>query len=85
MYMENRITDNSLKKGKQCMEENNKIIGNEELETGKEKLVDDMKDLLNIVQLLALTLESNEEDEHIIRSVYVIEKMVRSIMDNDLM
>ena len=85
--MENRITDNSLKKGKQRMEENNKIIGNEneKLETAKEKLVDDMKDLLNIVQLLALTLESTEEDEHILRSVYVIEKMVRSIMDNDLM
>ena len=85
MYMENRMTNNSLKKGKQRMEENNKIIGNEELETAKEKLVDDMKDLLNIVQLLALTLESNEEDGHIIRSVYIIEKMVRSIMDNDLM
>lgn len=46
-----------------------------------ESIREDMEDVLNIVQLLAISLEDNEEDGHIIRSVHVIQKMIEAVID----
>lgn len=46
-----------------------------------ESIREDMEDVLNIVQLLAVSLEDNEEDGHIIRSVHVIQKMIKAVID----
>lgn len=46
-----------------------------------ESIREDMKDILNIVQLLTISLENNEEDEHVIRSVNVIQRQIKSIID----
>ena len=46
-----------------------------------ESIREDMEDVLNVVQLLAVSLEDNEEDSHIIRSVDVIQKMIKAVID----
>ncbi|MCI8973493.1 MAG: hypothetical protein HFH79_07875 [Lachnospiraceae bacterium] len=46
-----------------------------------ESMREDMEDVLNIVQLLVVSLEDNEEDSHIIRSVHVIQKMIEAVID----
>lgn len=46
-----------------------------------ESIREDMEDVLNIVQLLAVSLEDNEDDSHIIRSVRVIQKMIKAVID----
>ena len=46
-----------------------------------ESMREDMEDVLNIVQLLVVSLEDNEEDSHIIRSVHVIQKMIKAVID----
>lgn len=46
-----------------------------------ENIREDMKDILNIVQLLAISLEDNEEDDHVIRSVNVIQRLIKSVID----
>ena len=46
-----------------------------------ESIREDMKDILNIVQLLIISLENNEEDEHVIRSVNVIQRLIKSVID----
>lgn len=46
-----------------------------------ESIREDMEDVLNIVQLLAVSLEDNEDDSHIIRSVHVIQKMIKAVID----
>ena len=60
-----------FKKGDQRMEEKNSL----------ESIREDMKDILNIVQLLIISLENNEEDEHVIRSVNVIQRLIKSVID----
>lgn len=60
-----------FKKGDQRMEERNSL----------ESIREDMKDILNIVQLLIISLENNEEDEHVIRSVNVIQRLIKSVID----
>ena len=52
------------------MEENNIVDIKEELE-----------EVLNIMQLLEISLTNNEDDEHIIRSLHVLQRMVKSVMD----
>ncbi|EOS24680.1 hypothetical protein C804_05151 [Lachnospiraceae bacterium A4] len=46
-----------------------------------ESIREELEDVLNIVQLLAVSLEDNEEDSHIIRSVDVIQKMIKAVID----
>ena len=60
-----------FKKGDQRMEEKN----------SPESIREDMKDILNIVQLLIISLENNEEDEHVIRSVNVIQRLIKLVID----
>ena len=43
----------------------------------QEHLTEQVKDIVNIVQLLEVELETNEDDEHIIRTVSIIEKMLQ--------
>ena len=56
------------------MEEKN-IVGN--IVDIKEEL----EEVLNIMQLLEISLTNNEDDEHIIRSLHVLQRMVKSVMD----
>ena len=59
------------KKGRNnSMEEKNIVDIKEELE-----------EVLNIMQLLEISLTNNEDDEHIIRSLHVLQRMVKSVMD----
>ncbi len=46
-----------------------------------ESIREDMEDILNVVQLLAVSLDDNGEDSHIIRSVHVIQKMIKAVID----
>ena len=46
-----------------------------------ESIREDMEDVLNVVQLLAVSLDDNGEDSHIIRSVDVIQKMIKAVID----
>ena len=46
-----------------------------------ESIREDMEDVLNVVQLLAVSLDDNGEDSHIIRSVHVIQKMIEAVID----
>lgn len=46
-----------------------------------ESIREELEDILNIVQLLAVSLDDNEEDSHIIRSVDVIQKMIKAVID----
>ena len=44
-------------------------------------IMEDMEDILNIVQLLEMSLKDNGDDCHIIRSVHVIHRMIKAAMD----
>lgn len=50
-----------------------------------ESLEEKLQDVHNITQLLSISLSENQEAEYIIRSVNIIEKMIRSILDDDFM
>lgn len=42
---------------------------------------EELEEVLNIMQLLEISLTNNEDDEHIIRSLHVLQRMVKSVMD----
>ncbi|MCI8973497.1 MAG: hypothetical protein HFH79_07895 [Lachnospiraceae bacterium] len=42
---------------------------------------EELEEVLNIMQLLEISLAENEDDEHIIRSLHVLQRMVKSVMD----
>lgn len=46
-----------------------------------EQLEDDLEDVKNIIHLLEMSLESNQDDEHIIKSVSIIHKMVSAVIE----
>ena len=51
---------------------------------GEKNIVDikeELEEVLNIMQLLEISLTNNEDDEHIIRSLHVLQRMVKSVMD----
>ncbi len=50
-----------------------------------ESLEEKLQDVHNITQLLSISLSENQEAEYIVRSVNIIEKMIRSILDDDFM
>ena len=56
------------------MEEKN-IVGN------MVDIKEELEEVLNIMQLLEISLTNNEDDEHIIRSLHVLQRMVKSVMD----
>lgn len=55
-----------------------------EIRLGFETLQTNIEDVRNIVQLLEISLTENKEDKHIIRSVNVIDKMLKSILVEDM-
>lgn len=59
------------------MEEKNMIKESEQTVKIKEEL----EEILNIMQLLEISLAENEDDGHIIRSLHVLQRMVKSVMD----
>lgn len=44
----------------------------------KENLEEQTKDAINILQLLTVELSANEDDEHTIRAVSIVEKILKS-------
>lgn len=49
-----------------------------------ETLQTNVCDVRNIVQLLEMSLTENQDDKHIIRSIKIIDKMVRTIEVEDI-
>lgn len=47
-------------------------------------IIERLLDIQNVVQLLEVNLDSNNEDKSIIRSVQLINKMIDSMMSNEL-
>lgn len=61
----------------------NGITGKNELLTAAEKLQTGLEDIKNIVQLLEMSLANNKDDEHIIRSVNIINRMIETSINED--
>ena len=66
-----------MKERNNSMEELNMIKESEQAVEIKEEL----EEVLNIMQLLEISLAENEDDGHIIRSLHVLQRMVKSVMD----
>lgn len=47
----------------------------------KENLEEQTKDAINILQLLSVELSANEDDEHTIRAVCIVEKILKSNLE----
>lgn len=47
----------------------------------KENLEEQIKDAINILQLLKVELSANEDDEHTVRAVSIVEKILKSTME----
>ena len=47
----------------------------------KENIEEQIRDAMNIVQLLEVELSANEDDEHIIRTVSIVEKILKSSVE----
>lgn len=47
----------------------------------KENLEEQIRDAMNILQLLEVELSANEDDEHIIRTVSIVEKILKSSVE----
>lgn len=43
-----------------------------------ETAIEQVKDAINILQLLSVDLSANEEDSHILRSVSIVERILKS-------
>ena len=47
----------------------------------KENIEEQIRDAMNILQLLEVELSANEDDEHIIRTVSILEKILKSSLE----
>lgn len=47
----------------------------------RESIEEQTKDAINILQLLQVELSANEDDEHTIRTVSIVEKMLKSNLE----
>ena len=47
----------------------------------KENIEEQIRDAMNILQLLEVELSANEDDEHIIRTVSIVEKILKSSVE----
>lgn len=47
----------------------------------KENLEEQTKDAINILQLLKVELSANEDDEHTIRAVCIVEKILKANLE----
>lgn len=52
----------------------------ENIKFAVENLEDNLQDVQNMVQLLAMSCKNNEEDEHIVRSIHIVDKMLKGIL-----
>lgn len=48
----------------------------------RKNIEEQIKDVINITQLLLVELAANDDDTHILRSVGIIEKMLQSTLKN---
>ena len=46
-----------------------------------EENIEEIRDAMNILQLLEVELSANEDDEHIIRTVSIVEKILKSSLE----
>ena len=77
-FLEVHLQKKTYMKGRNGnMEEKNMIKESEQTVKIKEEL----EEVLNIMQLLEISLAENEDDGHIIRSLHVLQRMVKSVMD----
>lgn len=47
----------------------------------KENIEEQIRDAMNILQLLEVELSANEDDEYIIRTVSIVEKILKSSLE----
>lgn len=47
----------------------------------KENLEEQTKDAINILQLLRVELSANEDDEHTVRAVSIVEKILKANLE----
>ena len=47
----------------------------------KENIEEQIRDAMNILQLLEVELSANEDDEHTIRTVSIVEKILKSHLE----
>ena len=47
----------------------------------KENIEEQIRDAMNILQLPEVELSANEDDEHIIRTVSIVEKILKSSLE----
>ena len=47
----------------------------------KENIEEQIRDAMNILQLLEVELSANEDDEHIIRTLSIVEKILKSSLE----
>lgn len=47
----------------------------------KENLEEQTKDAINILQLLKVELSANEDDEHTVRAVSIVEKILKANLE----
>ena len=47
----------------------------------KENIEEQIRDAMNILQLLEVEFSANEDDEHIIRTVSIVEKILKSSLE----
>lgn len=47
----------------------------------KENLEEQIKDAINILQLLKVELSANEDDEHTVRAVSIVEKILKANLE----
>ena len=47
----------------------------------KENIEEQIRDAMNILKLLEVELSANEDDEHIIRTVSIVEKILKSSLE----
>lgn len=49
-----------------------------------QQLHESLEDIKNVVQLLEMSLVNNEDDKHIVRSVNIINKMLNTVLNDDM-
>ncbi len=66
---------------KTYMKERNNNMEEKNMVRNTMDIKEELEEVLNIMQLLEISLAENEDDEHIIRSLHVLQRMVKSVMD----
>lgn len=67
-----------MENGKESSKSTERII------LSAEQLEDSLEDIRHIIQLFELSLEGNQEDAHIIKSISIIHKMVNAVIEKEI-